>query len=31
MFKVEQCLTPVTAAAPCGEDLAFSPELDAIA
>ena len=31
MFKVEQCLTPVSAAAPCGEDLAFSPELDAIA
>ena len=31
MFKVEQLLHPVGASAPCGEDLAFSPELDAIA
>lgn len=31
MFKVEQLLHPVSAASPCGEDLAFSPELDAIA
>jgi type VI secretion system protein ImpA len=31
MFKVEQLLNPVSASAPCGEDLAFSPELDAIA
>lgn len=31
MFTVEQLLKPVTADAPCGEDLAFSPELDAIA
>ncbi|MFC5512731.1 type VI secretion system protein TssA [Massilia jejuensis] len=31
MFKVEQLLNPVGAGAPCGEDLAFSPELDAIA
>jgi type VI secretion system protein ImpA len=31
MFKVEQLLNPVTADAPCGDDLAFSPELDAIA
>ena len=31
MFKVEQLLNPVSASAPCGEDLAFSPELDVIA
>jgi type VI secretion system protein ImpA len=31
MFKVEQLLNPVSVGAPCGEDLAFSPELDAIA
>ncbi|MGX4640088.1 type VI secretion system protein TssA [Massilia sp. SYSU DXS3249] len=31
MFNVEQLLKPVSADAPCGEDLAFSPELDAIA
>ena len=31
MFTVEQLLTPVGGASPCGEDLAFSPELDAIA
>ena len=31
MFKVEQLLKPVSEAAPCGEDLAFSSELDAIA
>lgn len=31
MFKVEQLLRPVSADSPCGEDLAFSPELDAIA
>ena len=31
MFKVEQLLNPVSASAPFGEDLAFSPELDAIA
>ncbi|MFC5458957.1 type VI secretion system protein TssA [Massilia niabensis] len=31
MFNVEQLLRPVSEAAPCGEDLAFSPELDAIA
>lgn len=31
MFKVEQLLEPVGASSPCGEDLAFSPELDAIA
>jgi len=30
MYTVEQLLKPVSAAAPCGEDLAFSPELDAI-
>lgn len=31
MFKVEQLLNPIGGASPCGEDLAFSPELDAIA
>jgi type VI secretion system protein ImpA len=31
MFKVDQLLNPVSAASPCGEDLAFSPEIDAIA
>jgi type VI secretion system protein ImpA len=31
MFKVEQLLKPVSAGSPCGEDLAFSPEIDAIA
>ncbi len=31
MSMLEQLLKPVSAAAPCGEDLAFSPELDAIA
>lgn len=31
MFNVEQLLKPVSAASPCGEDLAFSAELDAIA
>jgi type VI secretion system protein ImpA len=31
MFTVDQLLNPVSAASPCGEDLAFSPELDAIA
>lgn len=31
MANLEQLLTPVSEAAPCGEDLAFSPELDAIA
>ena len=31
MFKVEQLLNPVGPSSPCGEDLAFSPELDAIA
>jgi type VI secretion system protein ImpA len=31
MFTVEQLLTPVGDASSCGEDLAFSPELDAIA
>ena len=31
MFTVEQLLMPVGGASPCGEDLAFSPELDAIA
>jgi type VI secretion system protein ImpA len=31
MFKVDQLLNPVSSAAPCGEDLAFSPEIDAIA
>jgi len=31
MFTVDALLKPVSAAAPCGEDLAFSPELDAIA
>ena len=30
MYTVEQLLKPVPAGAPCGEDLAFSPELDAI-
>ena len=30
MYTVEQLLKPVSAGAPCGEDLAFSPELDAI-
>jgi type VI secretion system protein ImpA len=30
MYTVEQLLKPVSADAPCGEDLAFSPELDAI-
>jgi type VI secretion system protein ImpA len=31
MFNVEQLLKPVSANGPCGEDLAFSAELDAIA
>ncbi|THC42537.1 type VI secretion system protein TssA [Massilia sp. Mn16-1_5] len=31
MFTVDALLKPVSAASPCGEDLAFSPELDAIA
>lgn len=31
MFKVDTLLNPVSAASPCGEDLAFSPEIDAIA
>ena len=31
MFTVDALLNPVSAGAPCGEDLAFSPELDAIA
>src|SRR5690242_12532422 len=31
MFTVDALLHPVSASAPCGEDLAFSPELDAIA
>ncbi len=31
MFKVEQLLNPVSSSAPCGENLAFSPELDTIA
>ena len=30
MYTVEQLLKPVSGAAACGEDLAFSPELDAI-
>lgn len=30
MYKVEQLLKPVSPDAPCGADLAFSPELDAI-
>jgi type VI secretion system protein ImpA len=30
MYTVEQLLKPVSSGAPCGEDLAFSPELDAI-
>ena len=30
MYTVEQLLKPISAGAPCGEDLAFSPELDAI-
>ena len=30
MYTVEQMLKPVSAGGPCGEDLAFSPELDAI-
>jgi type VI secretion system protein ImpA len=31
MFKVEQLLKPVSGGSPCGEDLAFSSEIDAIA
>ncbi|KQQ44372.1 type VI secretion protein [Duganella sp. Leaf126] len=31
MFSAEQLLSPISPAAPSGEDLAFSPELDAIA
>ena len=31
MSNLEQLLKPVSEAAPCGEDMAFSPELDAIA
>ncbi len=31
MSTLEQLLTPISAAAPCGESLAFTPELDAIA
>lgn len=31
MFSIDQLLAPVSAACPCGEDLAFSAELDAIA
>ncbi|XYJ08946.1 type VI secretion system protein TssA [Telluria sp. B2] len=31
MSTLEQLLKPVSEAAPCGEDMAFSPELDAIA
>lgn len=31
MLNIEQLLAPISEAQPCGEDLAFSPELDAIA
>ena len=31
MFTIERLLAPVSEATPCGADLAFSPELDAIA
>ncbi|MDQ2820228.1 MAG: type VI secretion system protein TssA [Pseudomonadota bacterium] len=31
MLNLDELLAPVSAAQPCGEDLAFSPELDAIA
>jgi type VI secretion system protein ImpA len=31
MLNIEQLLAPVSEAFPCGEDLSFSPELDAIA
>ncbi|MFC3457308.1 type VI secretion system protein TssA [Massilia haematophila] len=31
MSTLEQLLKPISEAAPCGEDMAFSPELDAIA
>ena len=31
MSTLEPLLKPISEAAPCGEDLAFSPELDAIA
>lgn len=31
MLDIEQLLTPISEAQPCGEDLSFSPELDAIA
>jgi type VI secretion system protein ImpA len=31
MTTIEELLAPVSSAQPCGEDLAFSPELDAIA
>lgn len=31
MSNLEQLLKPISEAAPCGEDMAFSPELDAIA
>jgi type VI secretion system protein ImpA len=30
MLNLEQLLEPISAAQPCGEDLAFSPEIDAI-
>lgn len=31
MLNIEQMLMPISAGQPCGEDLSFSPELDAIA
>jgi len=31
MLNIEKLLAPVSQASPCGEDMAFSPELDAIA
>jgi type VI secretion system protein ImpA len=30
MFNIEQLMAPIAGAHPCGEDLAFSPEIDAI-
>ena len=30
MLNIDKLLVPITASHPCGEDLAFSPEFDAI-
>ena len=30
MLNIEKLLAPISEASPCGEDIAFSPEVDAI-